>query len=67
MSKRMAFHIVLTGFCLFFVFACMKFALRTSPALLQNFSDTVFEECDPDLAGDAIPAMTMKPEMTGTG
>jgi tetratricopeptide (TPR) repeat protein len=35
---------------------CMKLALRSSPALLQNFSDTVFEECDPELAGDAIPA-----------
>ncbi len=27
-----------------------------SPAFLQNFSDTVFEECDPDLAREAIPA-----------
>jgi tetratricopeptide (TPR) repeat protein len=26
---------------------------------LQNFSDTVFEECDPELAGDAIPANLM--------
>ena len=34
----------------------MKLALRASPALLQNFSDTVFEECDPDFARDAIPA-----------
>ena len=37
----------------------MKLALRSSPTLLQNFSDTVFEECDPYLAGDAIPANLM--------
>ena len=42
--------------CLFLVAGCMKLALRMSPALLQNFSDTVFEECDPDFARDAIPA-----------
>ena len=34
----------------------MKLALRSSPALLQNFSDTVFEECDPEFAREAIPA-----------
>lgn len=56
MSKRLAVHIVLTCLCLFFLLGCMKFALRFSPALLQNFSDTIFEECDPDLARDAIPA-----------
>lgn len=47
---------VLTGLFLFLLLGCMKFALRSSPALLQNFSDTIFEECDPGLAGDAIPA-----------
>ena len=56
MSKRIALHFILSGLLLFSFFGCMKFALRSSPALLQNFSDTIFEECDLGLAGDAIPA-----------
>jgi TRAP transporter T-component len=56
MSKRIITHVFVVVFCLFFVAGCMKFALRSSPALLQNFSDTVFEECDPDFAREAIPA-----------
>ena len=49
-------HFFWIAVCLFLVAGCMKLALRMSPALLQNFSDTVFEECDPDFARDAIPA-----------
>ena len=56
MSKRLIMHFFWIAVCLFLVAGCMKLALRMSPALLQNFSDTVFEECDPDFARDAIPA-----------
>ncbi len=31
-------------------------ALRMSPALFRNISGSIFEECDPDLAKEAIPA-----------
>jgi hypothetical protein len=56
MIKRIVTLFFLVVFCLFFVAGCMKLALRASPALLQNFSDAVFEECDPEFAREAIPA-----------
>ena len=30
--------------------------LRSSPSLYQNFSEAIFEECDPELAKESIPA-----------
>jgi tetratricopeptide (TPR) repeat protein len=59
MAKKVVLIFFLTGLLLFSLMGCMKLALRSSPALLQNFSDSVFEECDPELAGDAIPANLM--------
>jgi hypothetical protein len=56
MIKRIVTLFFLVVFCLFFVAGCMKLALRASPVLLQNFSDAVFEECDPEFAREAIPA-----------
>lgn len=35
---------------------CMKIVLRSSPSLYRNFSKATFEECDPELARDSIPA-----------
>ena len=58
-AKKILAFFFLTGCFLCFHVGCMKLALRSSPALLQNFSDSVFEECDPHLAGDAIPANLM--------
>ena len=34
----------------------MKIMLRSSPSLYQNFSEAIFEECDPELAKESIPA-----------
>jgi tetratricopeptide (TPR) repeat protein len=58
-AKKVVLILFLAGLFLISLTGCMKLALRSSPTLLQNFSDTVFEECDPDLAGDAIPANLM--------
>ena len=35
---------------------CVRIALEVSPSLIPSFAQTLFEECDPDLAGKAIPA-----------
>ena len=35
---------------------CLKFALRVSPSLFPNIAASVFEECDLELAENAIPA-----------
>ncbi len=35
---------------------CVKLALRLSPSIFDDFSDTFFQECDPQLAKDALPA-----------
>lgn len=59
MAKKIVAFCFLLWISLFSLLGCMTLALRSSPALLQNFSDTVFEECDPHLARDAIPANLM--------
>jgi tetratricopeptide (TPR) repeat protein len=35
---------------------CMRVALRASPSLFPNFTTSIFEECDIELARNAIPA-----------
>jgi tetratricopeptide (TPR) repeat protein len=35
---------------------CMRIALRASPSLFPNFTKSIFEECDIELARNAIPA-----------
>lgn len=35
---------------------CMRVALRASPSLFPNFTASIFEECDIELAKNAIPA-----------
>jgi len=50
-----AFIILLTGVVLFFS-GCVKLALRLSPSLIPSFTEAIFEECDPGLSKDAIPA-----------
>jgi len=46
------------GVCLsvFLLNNCMQVALRASPALFPNFTTSIFEECDIELARNAIPA-----------
>jgi tetratricopeptide (TPR) repeat protein len=41
---------------IFLLGACMQFALRLSPSLFPNFTSSIFEECDSELAKTAIPA-----------
>ena len=40
----------------FLLTGCMRAALRASPSLFPNFSTSIFEECDVELAKNAIPA-----------
>ena len=35
---------------------CVKLALRTSPSLIPNLTEAIFEECDADLARQSLPA-----------
>lgn len=35
---------------------CARFALRLTPSLLENLKGSLFEECDPEFAKEAIPA-----------
>lgn len=35
---------------------CVKLAMRFSPSLIPNLTQTFFEECDPDLAKQSLPA-----------
>jgi tetratricopeptide (TPR) repeat protein len=36
--------------------ACVKLALQFSPSLISNFTKSLFEECDPELAKHSLPA-----------
>ena len=47
--------ILLTGLVLSFS-GCVRLALYLSPSLVPSFTEAIFEECDPVLAEDAIPA-----------
>lgn len=40
----------------FLLSSCMRVALRASPSLLPNLTTSIFEECDVELAKNAIPA-----------
>ena len=39
-----------------FLSSCVKMALQFSPSLISNFTETLFEECDTELAKDSLPA-----------
>ncbi|MBW2000305.1 MAG: hypothetical protein JRJ29_20400 [Deltaproteobacteria bacterium] len=56
MRTRTTRAIAIPVFLLLLSSGCMKIALRLSPSVLENFSASVFEECDPVLAEQAIPA-----------
>lgn len=48
--------IIFTAFFIVLSAGCARFALRMSPPLLTNMTKSLFEECDPLLAKEAIPA-----------
>jgi tetratricopeptide (TPR) repeat protein len=41
---------------LFLASACIPFALRLSPSVFENMATSLFEECDPQIAENAIPS-----------
>ena len=55
--KKKLFSILLILF-LFIILhnGCMRFVLRLSPSLVPNLANSIFEECDPELAKSSIPA-----------
>jgi hypothetical protein len=48
----------ITSLCLFILVlsGCLQSALQLSPGLVPNFAASIFEECDSELAKNAIPA-----------
>ena len=54
--KRIIHIVFLSGLSIFFLLGCMRIALRMSPTLFPHFTEALFEECDLELAKDAIPA-----------
>jgi hypothetical protein len=53
--KRIA-AVAVAGFSLLLLTACARVAVRASGPLIANMMVSVFEECDPQLAREAIPA-----------
>jgi tetratricopeptide (TPR) repeat protein len=55
--NKASFRIILAfSMCLFFLSGCTQLVIRTAaPSLVPNFTASIFEECDPDLAKNAIP------------
>ena len=56
--EKMMRRISKIGLCLSFslLAGCMQLALRVSPSLFPSFTTSIFEECDIELARNAIPA-----------
>ena len=54
--KRSLSILIILGFFASLMGGCMRFALRMTPSLFPNFTSTIFEECDPELAKEAIPS-----------
>lgn len=54
--KNHLLRIYIPIFLLFISGGCAKLALRLSPSLVADFKDAIFEECDPEMARNAIPA-----------
>jgi len=56
MIKRSLSIFIILGLTATLLGGCMRFALRLTPSLFPNFISTIFEECDPELAKEAIPS-----------
>jgi len=54
--KKHKWNLVLILLLGLFSSGCVKLALRFSPSLISNFTKTLFEECDPELAKNSLPA-----------
>jgi len=57
-TKKTRKSLLAISLCLsvFLFNSCMRIALRASPSLFPNFTTSIFEECDIELARNAIPA-----------
>jgi hypothetical protein len=57
-GKRLGASLFILVAALFLPFlgGCVKLALLFTPSLVPHFRQTIFEECDPELARKAIPA-----------
>ena len=57
-TEKMRKSLLAVSVCLsvFLLNSCMRVALRVSPSLFPNFTTSIFEECDIELARNAIPA-----------
>lgn len=55
MKRITALAVAASSIILLFT-SCARIALRMSPPLVENMTLSVFEECDPQLAREAIPA-----------
>jgi len=56
MEKRSLNILLMLGLMASLFTGCMSVALRLTPSLFPNFTSTIFEECDPELAREAIPS-----------
>jgi hypothetical protein len=57
MIKRfLSIFIILFAFFAPLLSGCMRVALEMTPSLFPNFTSTIFEECDSELAKEAIPS-----------
>lgn len=56
MAGRHVITVMLICFSLLSLNGCLRMALRSSPSMYHRFSEVIFEECDPELAREAIPA-----------
>lgn len=56
MMKKWIYLFPILCFLLTFLSGCVKLALQFSPTLVPNMAESLFEECDPVLAGDSLPA-----------
>jgi len=54
--KKSAWKLLAIFLLIPFLTGCVKLALRFSPSLIPNLTQAFFEECDPDLAKQSLPA-----------
>ena len=55
MKKRVLKFLFVSSLCLSLA-GCVKMALKFTPSFIPNLAKTFFEECDPDLAKQSLPA-----------
>ena len=54
--KKLSWKLFLVLFLVSFQAGCVKLALQFSPSLIPSLTQVLFEECDPELARQSLPA-----------